>query len=123
MKRIITLCALLLVVMLQFAPSSAEAQCGIHSEMFTTMGTSMFVFKKLTQTGKCAFTMSNNAIICDPLLVQGSLYTRTLSALASGMAISPSCAWTCSCAGVGGIITINGSDGLPVELLEFSIGE
>ena len=63
-------------------------------------------------------TTGMNAFICSPY----SGFTMTLGAWANTTYVGAYCNWSCDC-GVGSPphVTINNSDGLPVELLEFEV--
>ena len=100
-------------------PLSSQAQCMISGTGGGT-GTSMgmptnFVVKTLSSSYLCTLTMSMNVIGCNPA---GTAVSAYLTATAFPSVGPASCGWTCAC----GQITIDGpSDGLPVELLDFSV--
>jgi len=111
---------LLIIVGLFFQPINANAQCSVSSVSSNT-GTIggmnyIWVSKYLSSSESCSLTMSMNVINCYP---DPGSSVSSLGASAYTTAIDPSCGWNCGC----GQVTIDGSDGLPVELLDFSIGQ
>ncbi len=95
-------------------PVSSQAQCVVSSSNASSTPPTIFVFKTLSTVVNCALTMSMNVLGCFPT---AGTSTSILSASASTAATNPSCAWACDCGGV----TIDSSNGLPVELMEFSV--
>ena len=99
--------------------NDAVAQCSVTSTYqgnFTTMGMSAnYVSKYLSTSYTCSLTMSMNVFNCYPS--GAGTYTSILYASAYTTATNPSCGWTCDC----GPVTIDGSDGLPVELMDFAV--
>ena len=79
------------------------------------------ITKYLDASRICTWQMSNNADLCNPGMLVGATNTDRLIASAFGANISmmPSCQW--NCAGCGAITTDGSTDGLPVELMEFSV--
>jgi len=111
----------LIVLMLAYQPSNVEAQCSIVSTQQTTMSFFRHV-KKYLGAGPylCARTQSMSAM-CLPDVTGNVTYFH---AYARATAMTPSCMWRCIFCGTinaSNTITSNGSDGLPVELIEFSI--
>jgi len=126
MKKTNTLCVLLTAFILQFTPSATQAQCTpVDFTNRTTIGSKIYVEKLLPIQGLCSGRSMNAT--CDPGTWMGSTTIQpvsTLFATASTMATNPSCEWVCSCGSESGAtIRIDGSNGLPVELMEFSVGE
>jgi hypothetical protein len=122
MKRI-NICALMFAVILQIAPSSAEAQtCAVLSTSKFTDRPPVITLLKVVSALQCTLTMSMNVTMCVPSVSDS---TDLLYAHALNTATNPSCGWYCTRAGIGscGTITIDNSDGLPVELMEFSVEE
>ncbi len=109
------LSALILISALIFGPAGIGAQCNIANTSFTMVGASTnAVVKTLTTSALCSLTMSNNVGTCFP---SAALTTSMLSASANPADTNPSCAWNCAC----GAVVIDGSDGLPVELMSVSV--
>jgi len=79
---------------------------------FTQGMSATFVFKYLTTTYTCGVSMSMNVINCG-----GGVATSILSATAFTTATNPSCGFDCGACSE----TIDTSDGLPVELMDFSV--
>ncbi len=81
------------------------------------------ITKYLDTNRTCTWLMSNNADLCNPGMLAGSVNTGMLVASAFGTNITmmPSCQWRCQPTTVCGTsITTSGlSDGLPVELMDF----
>lgn len=96
----------------------AQAQCNVASTVSMTFGATKAVYKILTAPALCQTTMMN-ALFCSP--TGSAMNTNFLLASAMGTA-TPSCAWSCTCSGGGAPhVVIDGSDGLPVELMEFGL--
>lgn len=77
------------------------------------------IYKVLTAVQTCSTVMMNSAF-CNPGVPAP---TGTLAAQAFGAQITmmPSCAWNCTGACGATVSTTGPGDGLPVELMEFSI--
>ena len=75
------------------------------------------VHKNVYQGYICSLTMSTNANCNGPGSI-GLTASMTAMFTGTGTDISPICAWNCCY--IAGIVTMTMSDGLPVELLEFS---
>lgn len=122
-KLVLPVLALVLALGFAMPPSSLEAQppCATNGAPFTgtyTMGGNQvnYILKYLTTSATCNLTMSNNVLDCRP---NPGAAGSTLSATAYSSAMSPSCQWDC---GAGTCtVTTDGSDGLPVELMDFDI--
>ena len=99
-----------------------KAQCMVTNttaSMATTMGSPYTeVMKTLNAAYLCSSIGNMNVSLCAPV---GAMIRTMLTASASVGAISPSCMFTCTGGTACAPITIDGSDGLPVELMEFSI--
>ena len=81
------------------------------------MGTQMTIIKFVGMLYGCSNTVMN-ASVCSPSIGP----TIMFSAIAMAATVNPSCAWNCPvCPGVAPHVTINSSDGLPVELLDFKV--
>lgn len=103
--------------------SGAWAQCAISSTAVNPVGgSSVSILKYFTGAPVCNLVSSNNAGFCFPSATSSA---STLLASANTMAASPSCNWVCNCGTASPAVpfTIDGGDGLPVELLEFSIDD
>ncbi|MEM7582828.1 MAG: hypothetical protein AAF560_05565 [Acidobacteriota bacterium] len=97
-------------------PAVVHSQCGVMSTANNTFGATMVVYKYLSSSGVCSLQMSMNVLGCAPTAAPD---TTTLL-VASATAANPSCSWNCNCGGDGTIV-IDSNDGLPVELMDFSI--
>ena len=106
---------LVLVVFLP-TPPQAGAQCVVTNTVVQDFTTLIIVDKTLSAATTCTLTMMN-ASFCFPSYAPAN--TAVLVASAFTATANPSCAWTCGC----GSVTTDGSDGLPVELMEFSIDD
>ena len=107
------------------APHAAEAQCTAFVGTGTESG-NLIVFKVLTglspsnnAAAACTFESSMGPVVqCFARVslswVQGTAYGSQLPA-------SVSCRWTCNTVSGTCSVTIDNSDGLPVELMGFSI--
>ena len=112
------LAPLLLSLCCLVQPPGTAAQCMVAS---TSMGSGTqggmdydYLVKYLSSTYQCSLLNSNNVIGCSP---STSVSTSRLSAAAFTSLLNPSCSWTCTC----GSVTIDSTDGLPVELMDFAI--
>ena len=99
-------------------PGAVKAECMYASTNVLMPGGTMTILveKYLTMKANCASIPTQmNAVDCNP----GTMvhYTDLLSGEAMTATVSPNCAWNCDC----GTVTIDGSDGLPVELLDFKV--
>ncbi len=81
---------------------------------------SELIIKYLPSPEQCRLT-GRNAFFCSP--GSGSTYSTTqLFATAHSVTANPYCHWSCWCGtGAPPHVTIDGSDGLPVELMGFSV--
>ena len=115
------LTSVLIALVLAYQPIDVEAQCAVASTNQTTVSSSRHVTKHLSAGPYlCAKIMSMSAM-CFP---HHGLTVTFLHANARTTAATPTCVWRCVGCGTfyaSNIITADGSDGLPVELLEFSI--
>jgi hypothetical protein len=118
-RVLFSLLTVLLVAGLLGQPAPLEAQCSVVSTSAMTFGTVMVVYKILNAPYNCGTTMMN-ALFCNPTAMTNTSFLHA-SALAATM--TPSCAWVCTGTGGGtcATVTIDGNDGLPVELMEFSV--
>lgn len=83
-----------------------------------TSPTFVGIIKALTGMPACTTTPSANNATCGETLPTALFAT----AIGPQITMSPSCVWNCGGC-LGGTIAISGADGLPVELLEFSIDD
>ncbi len=100
-------------------PASLDAQCVVTSTAVTTNTAGGITVTKDgpglgVYVGNCVLTDSNSAM-CN--FVNG--YSLMAYAAPAQQSNSPSCAWMCDC----GQVTITSNDGLPVELMGFSLEE
>lgn len=101
-------------------PPATEAQCAVISTTQTSFSPTMAVTKQLSGIATCNL-VGNNALACFPGL-GGPVPTSFLIASANPSAtMNPFCSWTCSCGSGSFSLMIDGSDGLPVELMDFSV--
>ncbi len=114
-KRLIIL-PLLAVSFMILAPTSVMGQCAVTNSSVATFGSVIYVYKNIAPAASCSVTASMNVNGCFPPVTTS---TTLLSASAQTTATNPSCNFNCTC----GSVTIDGSDGLPVELLQFSVEE
>lgn len=101
-------------IILLALPGRVLAQCNVGYTGMNTYASTIVVYKTLTMITNCATTMMN-ALACFPGSAPAA--ANILSASANTATANPSCAWSCGC----GTVTISGADGLPVELMEFSV--
>ena len=97
-------------------PGSVKSQCSVASTSATVMGNAFSVLKILSAAENCSPTVVN-AMTCSPTM---ATTTTGLFARATTMSVATtmvSCAWNCGC----GTVTTTEADGLPVELMDFSI--
>lgn len=123
----------LILASLPIQPLSVEAQCSSNTQTstgVTGMGMKFnHVVKYLGGFKSCSSTMWMGSTTMD-WMTMDSFYcyptspttTQHVSATAFTTAPSPSCGWVCTACGPAGTVTIDKSDGLPVQLLEFGIG-
>lgn len=107
---------------LVLGPAAVHAQCMVTSTFqntYFTGSTTFFVSKQLGGTYPCRLT-ARNARSCNPG-VTSSTNVSYLSATAVVATTNPFCNWVCDCGGGPTLISINTSDGLPVELMEFDV--
>ena len=123
-KRIspILLGSVVLLISFFAQPLPVESQCMVTNTVVSPAPSPgspyNVVYKTLNGPYVCNRVASNNASLCAPNLPTA----RTmLTASANTTAVNPSCQWYCT--GGCGTITTDGSDGLPVELMEFEIVE
>ena len=109
------------------APVGLESQCNTTGSPYvnTSIAPYVTVRKYLTAPANCVRAPVVNASFCQPNITApppGPLVV-TLSANAhTGNTASPYCAWTCTCGtALNPGVRIDGSDGLPVELMDFSV--
>ncbi len=108
------------------APPDAGAQCDVTTGVMCTNGTmcTARVHNTVSLTNVyCIPLDSNNATGCSPIS-EFSTTTRPpsffmLQLMATAIGTNPSCSW--SCCGIPGLVSMTPADGLPVELMDFSI--
>ena len=114
------LVAFALLIGLIGQPPSTEAQCAVTSTTQTSFPPTLIVTKQLSNIAFCSL-VGQNALACFP----GTgvpMSTFILAASANPTAtMSPFCSWTCSCGTGAFTVVTNGSDGLPIELLDFTV--
>jgi len=114
------------VVATLFPLQQADAQTCDTDMTFMYAGmTQNEVFKDFTQTRNCGFTGTPQNVTCLPAGT-AQVAVMFVAAYAPVGLMSPSCQWSCAAVTTGTVkpscsITIDGSDGLPVELLDFSV--
>lgn len=106
----------LLLVCLFVQPLRLESQCNISTTLPSSFGSTFTVVKILTMATTCTRTLTN-AASCDPTgpAVTASLFASAMTSTVATTAVA--CGWNCGC----GQVTIDQSDGLPVELMSFSV--
>lgn len=99
-------------------PGVVKAQCMVMSTNVLMPGTMTVLIEKYLSNSYSCMSVATmmNALDCNPGAA-GS-FTSLLSAEAVTATMDPACSWVCT--GCGNV-TIDGSDGLPVELLEYSV--
>ena len=118
MRRFVVLVAsVAAVVSLVVLPVGLEAQCGVANTVVTTSTGYVTVVKTLSAIYLCQLMMPTNAVNCFPNNTATPVPASYLSAAAATAMVSPFCNWMCNC----GPVSINSSDGLPVELMAFSV--
>ncbi len=116
------LIAILAVVL--FAPAPVDSQCAVTN---TTPGFTspsfIQIYKTLSMAGDCVTTMSN-AFGCGRAPA-ASMATMLIASALPMSTMNPYCNWVCDC-GAGYTaesISTGPADGLPVELMDFSIDD
>lgn len=105
---------MMILICLLISPTVAWSQCNVTNTGMTTFPTLIIVSKTLATADQCTLTMMN-ASFCFPSYTPATTAQLVASALTA--TTNPSCGWVCGC----GSVTIDGSDGLPVELMGFSV--
>ena len=111
---------MMILAALLFQPAPAEAQCGYTMVDYTYMVGGYDVVKKYVTVscmGPPTATMATPDL-CAPAVATVTRMTLTASAMTM-LPSPPSCRWACPC----GTVTIDSSDGLPVELMEFEVDD
>jgi hypothetical protein len=119
-KTRLWLLPIIVLTLLLTLPPEVGSQCTVIGQMSSTFGTSMFITKTLNGFFSC-MTTAMNASSCG--LGPSPMTANKLYAAAMSATMNPFCNWTCNC-GPGSTtvaFVIDGSDGLPVELMDFSI--
>lgn len=136
MPSIVQACALIALSMIAFGGAQAACNAGAVSCM-AGPGAGQ---KQCTRTVMCNAAATGGGYVSigssyGPVVCSGgaifdgmTMFTDTLVATATASGISHSCSWgwttfTMSGSMAGGFFTISNGDGLPVELMEFSIPE
>ena len=123
--------ALVLVWALVPAVSASAAQCPTFTSLGSGVAMGMnyiHVSKTFPASHSCYLTMYMNVFACfpggqtptGPMTGTPAVNVIFLQASAFTTATNPSCGWMCS--GCGAVL-IDGGNGLPVELMEFSVEE
>ncbi len=99
----------------------------VGASLMQPMGVYTYIEKNLPSASMCTLTMHMSVYACAPggsgaTLMTGVMSTSgpPLTVLATRFTSSgadPSCGWNCGC----GSVVANSLDGLPVELMEFSV--
>ena len=118
-------CAALVIVGLLILPAGVEGQCTTSiTNGPGTWGTPAYIYvgKAILNANTCTLTGFNNVIGCAPggfpPTATGATNSGSyVSASALTAATNPFCAWNCDC----GQVIIGPGDGLPVELMAFSV--
>lgn len=110
-KIVVLVLAVVLGLVLVHQVSSVDAVCVPTSTFVIPYASSTAVVHWFNPSISCALIGGNAT--CNG---QGPSVTY-LSAIAQNSVVSPYCSWTCEC----GPYRIDGSDGLPVELMSFSV--
>jgi len=101
-------------------PTMTEAQCAVTSTTQTSFAPTLIVTKQLSGIAFCNL-VGQNALACFP----GTgvpMSTAILAASANPSAtVNPFCSWTCSCGTGAFAVVTDGSDGLPIELMDFTV--
>ncbi len=108
----------LMLVCLLASPVGVRSQCVVTNTTSTAFLPTLGVTKTLSAATPCVST-GNNAFSCFPntSVMTVSMLNAVIITTATTMAF---CNWDCGCdAGTPPDVTIDGSDGLPVELMDF----
>lgn len=119
-KKPLWLAPILVLVCLLVLPAEVVSQCNVTMTMsYATFAPATINVTKTLSAAAACMTTAMNAYGCFP--GAASFTTNMLNATRMGTA-NPFCNWSCAC-GVGSAphVTINNSDGLPVELMDFAI--
>ena len=111
-----------IVLLSLLAQPAAQAQCATVGGSTTSNFFAIYVDKGLNKVAACELVLSQNVLGCSPATLSDVF---KLAAIAKLSATSPVCQWQCDC-GSGyrsQLLTIDGSDGLPVELMSFSVDD
>ena len=112
---------IVILICLFTLPADVGSQCNVISTMqyLANSPTTITIVKTIGPGGWCRSTMMN-ASSCFP--GPGYAPWSMLQAVAMSATVNPSCAWQCTC-GTGALphFIIDSSDGLPVELMDFTI--
>ena len=108
----------LVLACLLVQPVGVASQCMVMSTPTGTLSAGMIItaLKVLSTAANCSLTMTM-AASCNPVgpSVTASLFASAHTSTTATMSVS--CGWNCGC----GAVTIDGTDGLPVELMDFGI--
>ena len=119
---------MLVLVCLVALPLSLSSQCnttnitgGTYTNTTTGSLPYYYVTKTISNANTCTLTMFMSILLCDPggepVATGATGMTGMLTASAYTTATNPSCGWICDC----GAVVIDGSSGLPVELMDFAV--
>jgi hypothetical protein len=111
----------LLLICVVALPTQVRSQCNVISTYQFPFSPPILVSKILDASGSCALVPPANAASCFPGALPATV--ATLIAVASPTTMNPYCNWVCNCGpGYTSVpFRIDGSDGLPVELMDFSV--
>ena len=120
-RNVVIAVAVLAAAGLAISVLHLEAQCVPYgTAVYTSIAGQVTVFKNLPPGAGCSLVATNNANVCYPLAASMAPASYLMAVAATG-ATSPSCSWNCFCVPASGAVTIDSSDGLPVELMAFSV--
>ena len=100
-------------------PAGTEAQCAVTFTNLSTFPSTIVVTKQLSAPATCNLGPQNALNCFSGPVGPGPKAYFVASALTATM--SPSCNWTCTCGSGLITVTIDGNDGLPIELMDFSV--
>ncbi len=118
-SRFLLVPALALIFLLA-QPAALWSQCSVATTGVNDFGSIISVYKILNTAGTCVSVGNMNVNACFPTTSPN--FTVFLAASAPSAAMMPSCSFVCDCGTVTGIgFTIDSTDGLPVELMDFAV--
>jgi len=130
LKKLSTTVLIITALAMLFAlPAEVGSQCYVGQTGKSPISPTNIVFKDFVPpgapTGICRLTAplaAQNAAFCFPSIV-APIPVTFLYAVALPATTSPYCNWTCYCPPMSPqqFFTIDSSDGLPVELMDFTV--